>query len=191
MRHKPRPYRRSLYRADLSGYSMSEFRLRVGFIHVPILMFGATEQPSLRKIAASKEMRPYSMRGRYMRSRYDKPLHRRIAEESAIPRGSFATEKKRPNANLHIEGFSAMAPQTVAAIQAFAAANGLVTGGVARRRRRTVHFESGFRIPAFRWSVSVILRRYASQVVEALGPSALSVGTATSERVTASVAERP
>ena len=214
VRLKPRPWRRSLYRADLYGYSMTEFRLRIGFIHVPILMFGATEQASLKKIAASKEMRPFSVRGRY-----NKPLQRRIAEEAAIPRGSFATEKKRPNATLHSEGMSAMAPQTVVAIEAFAAANGvtaddrpegitgllersvmkvgkrlslpMLTGGFAGRRRRRVHFQSGFGSLLFRWSVSVVRQRYASNVVEALTSPVLSVGTGSSERVAASITERP
>ncbi len=214
VRLKPRFYRRSLYRADLSGYSMAEFRLRIGFIHVPILMFGATEQSSLDRIISSKEMRPYVMRGRY-----NKPLQRRIAEEAAIPRGSFATEKKRPNATLHSEGLAAMAPQTVVAIQAFAAANGLTaddrpqgimglaergvmriakrlqltrfSGGVAMRRRRRVHFESRFGSLVFRWSVSVVRRRYASHVVEALASPVLSVGAGSSEGVAASLAERP
>ena len=118
-RLKGNPFRPGLHRGDLSASSLTEFRLRMDVVHVPILFLGASEQPSLTKIIESPEMQSYVFAGRY-----DKPIQRRLAEEAGIPRGSFATVKRRASATIHSDGLAAMAEASVASIREFAAAEG-------------------------------------------------------------------
>lgn len=83
------PTSNSLARKDLSGSTLSELRLRHGFVNVPVPFIGATRHESLLRIANSEEMRPYHVGGHY-----DRPIARRIAEERGVPRGCFAHRKK-------------------------------------------------------------------------------------------------
>ena len=71
-----------------SGNNMSEFRLRVGFIHLPVPFCGALRGPSIHKITRSQEMKTWS-RG----SKYDRPIARRIAEEAGVPGELFGQRK--------------------------------------------------------------------------------------------------
>lgn len=48
-----------LVRADGSGAYMGEFRLRVGFLHIPVPMLAFGAHPILQAIGLSKEMRPW------------------------------------------------------------------------------------------------------------------------------------
>ena len=81
--------RREPIKHDSSGCSLTEFRLRVGFIHVPIPLLGCINLPSINQISNSEEMRPWSIR-----KRYDRPIPRRIIEEKGIDRKKFAQHKK-------------------------------------------------------------------------------------------------
>lgn len=183
-RLKGNPFRPGLYRGDLSACSQTEFRLRTDFVHVPLLFFGASEQPSLLDIIASAEMRPYTVRGRY-----DKPIQRRLAEEAGIPRGSFATVKRRASARIHTEGLAAMAPESAAAVISYAHAEGReppsgnrppmerrhrlalriarelrlqrLTVSLTRRRRALIHSEPMLGSLLFRWAISVVRTRYS------------------------------
>src|SRR5205085_3012324 len=112
-------FRPELHRGDLSWCSITEFRLRNDFIHVPLLFFGATEQPSLTRIIDSAEMDPWRLPGKY-----DKPIQRRIAEQAGIPRGSFATVKRRASGALHVNGLAAFSASGMASVKAFARAHG-------------------------------------------------------------------
>jgi hypothetical protein len=71
------------------GGSLAEFRLRVGFIHVPAAYFGGVRQPDMLAIAKSAEMRPWSVGGDY-----DRPIPRRILEEKGVPREAFGYRKR-------------------------------------------------------------------------------------------------
>jgi hypothetical protein len=176
-------FRPELHRGDLSWCSVSEFRLRVDFVHLPLLFFGATEQPSLTTIIDAAEMDAYRVPGDY-----DKPIQRRLAEEAGLPRGTFATEKRRASGMLHVEGLDAFSPVSAASVRAFAAEHGetvprqrrqpprrLVRGllrvakllrvsPVARRleaqRRSWIHFEPRLGSLLLRWAVSVVGERY-------------------------------
>jgi hypothetical protein len=75
-------------RGDASGSSLGEFRLRVGFIHVPVPFIGCEHHSEIRDIARSAEMNPWRLGGRY-----DRPIARRIAEEGGIPRRMFGQKK--------------------------------------------------------------------------------------------------
>jgi hypothetical protein len=79
----------NLQRKDVSGSTLTELRLRHGFVQVPVPFIGATRHQVLLRIANSEEMVPYRVG-----NRYDRPVPRRIAEEQGIARGTFATAKK-------------------------------------------------------------------------------------------------
>lgn len=88
----------SFERGDNSGASLSEFRLRVGFSHLPmpVIGLGRLTQPKLLKIAQHKDMQKFSVSGYY-----DKPVPRRIAEESGVPRDLFGQSKKAASILFH------------------------------------------------------------------------------------------
>jgi hypothetical protein len=88
----------SFERGDNSGASLSEFRLRAGFTHLPmpVVGFSRLTQPKLLKIAQHEDMRPFSVK-----SYYDKPVPRRIAEESGVPRDLFGQSKKAASILFH------------------------------------------------------------------------------------------
>jgi hypothetical protein len=71
------------------GLSLSEFRLRVGFIHAPLPVFGLANRPSLQTISSSPAMRPWSTG-----TDYDRPIARRLVEERGVPREVFGQAKK-------------------------------------------------------------------------------------------------
>jgi len=183
MWRKGKPASRDLWRGDMSGTSLTEFRLRVDCIHVPLPVFGRTEQPSLMPIARAAEMRPFSIGGGY-----DKPVARRLSEEAGVPRDAFGIRKRSASGTLHSDGPSALAPQTRASLERFAASEGRP---IAFRRRRRIrrrerfliklaeagrvgrlveplkerrysltHFEPEFGTLLLRWAVEVIRTRY-------------------------------
>lgn len=82
----PKP---GIVRGDVSGSSLSEFRLRVGFIHVPLPFVGANCHRAVYSISNSEEMQAYSIGGSY-----DRPIPRRIVEEAGIARNRFGQSKK-------------------------------------------------------------------------------------------------
>jgi hypothetical protein len=86
-------------RTDYSGGSMTEFRLRVGFLHLPVPFLGCTSLPSIWRISNAPEMAPWRLM-----TGYDKPIPRRIVEEAGIARGLFALSKKAAEAVARIEG---------------------------------------------------------------------------------------
>ena len=75
-------------RHDASGSSLGEFRLRVGFIHVPVPFIGCENHSDISVIGRSAELDPWRVGGRY-----DRPIARRIAEDAGIPRQLFGQRK--------------------------------------------------------------------------------------------------
>jgi hypothetical protein len=83
------PYTAStLIRGDMSGMSLTEYRLWTGFIHCPIPFFGARQIESIKRISNSDEMKPWDIGGDYNR-----PISRRIVEQAGVPREAFGTMK--------------------------------------------------------------------------------------------------
>ena len=80
---------RSIVRGDPSGNSLAEYRLRVGFIHVPVPFIGCQQHPSLYRISNSEEMSDWQVGGDY-----DRPIPRRIVEAKGVDRKMFGTRKK-------------------------------------------------------------------------------------------------
>lgn len=75
-------------RGDASGSSLGEFRLRVGFVHVPVPFIGCERHAAINAIGRSAELDPWRIGGGY-----DRPIARRIAEEGGIPRQMFGQKK--------------------------------------------------------------------------------------------------
>lgn len=105
----------SFERGDNSGASLSEFRLRTGFAHLPmpVVGLGRNTQPSLLNIARDSDMVPFSVGGGY-----DKPVPRRIAEESGVPRALFGTSKKAASILFH-RSATALSPKSLASFREF------------------------------------------------------------------------
>jgi len=78
-----------LKRGDPSGASLLEFRLRTGFVHLPVAFIGAGNHRAIWTISKSAEMQPWRIGGSY-----DRPIPRRMAEEMGVPRAMFGQTKK-------------------------------------------------------------------------------------------------
>jgi hypothetical protein len=72
----------------LSGASLYESRLRIGFIHAPVPYMGACSIGTINKISYSDEMRPW-----VLNSGYNRPIPRRVLEERGVPRDAFGQKK--------------------------------------------------------------------------------------------------
>ena len=73
----------------LCGSTMTEYRLRVGFINFPPLFIGGLQIKAIGRISNSEAMRPWSVEGDY-----DRPIARRYLNEAGIPDDMFGTRKK-------------------------------------------------------------------------------------------------
>ncbi len=194
------PKRALMWRLEQAGLSHTEFRLRVGYIHVPLPWFGAAEMGSVEAINRDPGMLPW-----VLGMDNDRPIPRRILEEAGIPRGRFADAKRAPSAQIHSHGPDALSFAARSSLADFAAAEG---GRVAFRRRSFPRWRRGalkvakrlrsrrlarwaerprreytrhqaeFGTLLLRWAISVVRPRYGS--VEELGvvKSAASDGTA-------------
>jgi hypothetical protein len=88
-----------IVRSDPSGHNLNDFRLRIGWIHLPVPFVGCTSQPSIHKISNSSEMKPWSVR-----NRYDRPIPRRLIEEAGVDRHQFGMKKRAAGLDLDREG---------------------------------------------------------------------------------------
>ena len=75
-------------RGDPGGHGMSELRLNLGFIQLPLPFMGARRKADVIAITESAEMQPWRIN-----TAYDRPIPRRIAEEAGIPRHAFGQAK--------------------------------------------------------------------------------------------------
>ena len=78
-----------IVRGDASGHNLNAFRLRVGWIHLPVPFIGCTSHPSIHRLSNSEEMSPWRLR-----DHYDRPVPRRLIEEAGVERHLFAVKKK-------------------------------------------------------------------------------------------------
>lgn len=72
-----------------NGCALGEFRWRVGTLFAPIACCGAQSVVSVKALAESAEMKPWSLG-----ETYDRPIPRRLAEERGVLRGTFADKKR-------------------------------------------------------------------------------------------------
>ncbi|MGQ0797454.1 MAG: hypothetical protein ACT4OI_06305, partial [Methanobacteriota archaeon] len=102
-------------RGDASGSTFTEFRLRVGFIHLAVPFIGCTNHSSIHRISNSPEMAPWRLM-----SGYDKPIPRRLVEEAGVPRNLFAKAKNAVDVVLKSEGLKAvMSPESLEDFQRY------------------------------------------------------------------------
>jgi len=78
-----------IVRGDQSGLSLTEFRLRAGFIHCPLAFAGVRQIRDVNAISRSPELKPWDVPGDYSR-----PICRRIVEGAGVPRSYFGVEKR-------------------------------------------------------------------------------------------------
>jgi len=69
--------------------ALGEFRLIVGVEQCPVPFWGMRHAAEIKQITFADEMRPWTLN----RS-YDRPIPRRIVEETGVPRDAFAVRKK-------------------------------------------------------------------------------------------------
>ncbi|MEH8244884.1 hypothetical protein Q7I21_02510 [Aeromonas veronii] len=79
---------KDIKRGDSSGSSLGEYRLRSGFVHIPVPMIGSLKHDELYEMSNSSAMKAWSIGGNY-----DRPIARRLAEEQGVPRESFGIRK--------------------------------------------------------------------------------------------------
>ena len=84
-----------------SGTSMIEDRLRVGYILMPMPLYGASQWPSINSISNSLDMEDYSIGGNY-----DRPIPRRILESRGVGREMFGIEKKGAGFNYRFDNLN-------------------------------------------------------------------------------------
>ena len=84
---------RFMIQDGLGGTMMEEFRLRVGFVHLPVPIIGGRRGPELCTISRAPEMRPW-----VLGTEFEKPIPRRILEEAGVPRTWFGLNKKATGA---------------------------------------------------------------------------------------------
>jgi hypothetical protein len=79
---------RSLANRGRSGDSLSEFRLRLGFFHIPTPIIAARRRPEIAALNDLDELQPYRIGGTY-----DRPIPRAIVEKAGVSRNSFGQQK--------------------------------------------------------------------------------------------------
>jgi hypothetical protein len=178
-----RPHRPLYWRLEQAGLSFTEFRLRTGFIHVPLPWFAASQMYNVESISNSDEMRPW-----VVNTDNDRPIPRRILEEAGVPRGTFADRKRATSAPLQMQGPAGLSVASRDSLQAFAAAGGetitfvprpfprwrrflytrsrrlrltSVAEWLEKPRRRVVRHQPVFGNQVLRWAVATIRSRYA------------------------------
>jgi hypothetical protein len=90
------PVNDEIVRGDQSGLSLTEYRLGIGTIHVPVAFWGVRQLADLLAISNSDAMKPWDVPGDYSR-----PICRRIVESAGVPREMFGMEKKAAWVLLH------------------------------------------------------------------------------------------
>ncbi len=106
---------RYIKRGDSSGSTYCEARLRVGFFHLPVPFVGSTSHPSIHRISRSEEMRPWTLW-----NSYDRPIPRRLLEESGVERTLFGIKKRAVGVYVPAEGLErTMTPRSYADFERF------------------------------------------------------------------------
>jgi hypothetical protein len=83
---------------DPGGATLQEFRLRVGFVHLPPALYGWRHHGDLIKISRSSELAPWSLG-----TSYDRPIARRLVEEAGVPRELFGMKKRAVSVTIGID----------------------------------------------------------------------------------------
>lgn len=81
------------------GGSLGEFRLRSGFIHLPLPTLFLRHHQEILRISRSAEMQQWRLG-----TDYDRPIPRRIAEQAGVPRDAFGRTKMAITAPMYYDG---------------------------------------------------------------------------------------
>jgi hypothetical protein len=107
-------------RKDDSGCGLTEFRLRVGFFHLPLAFVGGAHADEILRISNSIELREFSVGGNY-----DRPICRSVLEQAGVPRDLFGMQKKAVTIAL-VWDQSCLHPASRAAFRRFVRKRGFV-----------------------------------------------------------------
>lgn len=77
-----------LMRVDLGNHGLTEVRLEVGYVQLAFPYIGARRRESVYRITHSEEMGPWRLN-----AEYDRPIPRRLAEQTGLPRTAFGQTK--------------------------------------------------------------------------------------------------
>jgi hypothetical protein len=91
-----RPALADMARRSQSGLSLGEYRLRAGFVHLPLPFLGASQYEDIHAISVSPGMVPWRTRKSYSR-----PICRRIVEDAGVPRKAFGQRKRAASVLLY------------------------------------------------------------------------------------------
>lgn len=89
----------------LAGCSITDFRLRTGFLRVDVPAFGLSDMQPLNRLSRSQEMAPWRIGGNY-----DRPIPRRILEDKGVRRESFGQRKIAGTALSPLRDSSVLSP---------------------------------------------------------------------------------
>ena len=78
-----------IVRGDPSGGDLEEFRLRVGFFHVPLPFVGCQDVSAIHAISNHEELSAWRVPGGY-----DRPICRRLGEDAGLLRADFGMRKR-------------------------------------------------------------------------------------------------
>jgi hypothetical protein len=120
-----------IVRGDQSGLSLSEFRTRAGFVHVPLAFLGVRQIKDIRALSVSPAMRPW-----HTRPDYSRPICRRIVEEAGVPRAAFGQRKNAASVLFYDRG-SALSSASLSDYAAWLRDRGL--GSASSGNRQMVH----------------------------------------------------
>jgi hypothetical protein len=95
-------------RGDQSGLSLTEFRLRAGFLHCPVPFMGVRQIADVNRISRSAALAQWDIPGDYTR-----PICRRIVEEAGVPRTAFGMHKRAASV-LFFNGTTFLTPDALA-----------------------------------------------------------------------------
>ena len=79
----------NIVRGDMSGLSLSEYRLWIGFIHIPVPFMGVRQIREINAVSRSAAMKSWDVPGDYSR-----PICRRVVDEAGVPREQLAQGKR-------------------------------------------------------------------------------------------------
>jgi len=131
---RTQPYGIPFYAAyPFPSTSITEFRLRVGFVAFPALYAATIHDKATRRITSSEEMRPWVLPSMDRNA----PILRRLVEEAGVPRSWFG-QKKRASAFSNLANPQMFSPASLADFTLFCRNNGLPTTEDRRRHIRWI-----------------------------------------------------
>lgn len=144
------------------GTSMGEFRLRVGFIHLPVPTLAYIHRPELYAISNAPEMAPWSVG-----TDYDRPIPRRFVEEHGVPRHLFGQRKQAVTQHVDVrDPEPVMRPESFSDLEQFASRRRLFRNAGERIAFGVMRglYELNLRVT---WRVQAVAKRFGLTISDA------------------------